>query len=74
MIIVHRVQKVDDILDSPSGSIKQFLKQGIIIQCGNGSISILSLQPENKKVMDYKTFMNGHLWRVKDRLTGVPTE
>ncbi len=67
-IIIHKVQKVDDTNDSPPGSIKQFSKQGIIIQCGDGSISILSLQPENKKVMDYKTFMNGNHWKVKDVL------
>ncbi len=68
-IIIHKVQKADDTMDSPPGFIKQFSKQGIVIQCGNGSLRILSLQAENKKIMDYKAFLNGHSWIVNDSLS-----
>ena len=73
-IIIHKVQKADDTMGSSPGSIKQFSKQGIIIQCGDGSIRILSLQLENKKVMDYKAFLNGHHWNIKDSLSRNPME
>jgi len=35
-------------------------KDGIIVKCGKNLISILELQLENKKRMDYKSFINGY--------------
>lgn len=34
--------------------------RGILVQTGDGIVGILELQPENKKRMDYREFMNGY--------------
>lgn len=42
------------------GEIVKADKNGLIIQCKDGQLSILELQKEGKKRMDYKSFINGN--------------
>ena len=35
-------------------------KNGLVLQCKNGQISILEIQKEGKKRMDYRSFLNGN--------------
>lgn len=42
------------------GTIIQASKQGIDIQCGEGVLRILRLQPAGSKAMDVASFINGH--------------
>ena len=41
------------------GEIVKADKNGLYIQCKDGQLSILSLQKQGKKRMDYKSFLNG---------------
>ncbi len=44
----------------PVGMIIQADKNGLIMQGSNGTIKINTLQLEGKKMMDYRSFINGH--------------
>jgi len=33
---------------------------GVLVKTGNGIVSLLELQPENKKIMDFRQFINGY--------------
>ena len=49
--------------DSNSGELGQIIKadkNGLVLQCKNGQISILEIQKEGKKRMDYRSFLNGN--------------
>lgn len=46
-----------------AGEIVLASKNGLYIQTGSGIISIIEIQPENKKKMNYKDFING--WKNK---------
>ena len=41
------------------GAVFRADKKGLLVQTGEGALRILSLQPEGKKMMDAKSFMNG---------------
>ena len=43
-----------------NGEIVKADKNGIYIKASNGVLSLLELQPENSKKMDYKSFLNGN--------------
>ena len=51
------------------GAVFRAEKSGLLIQTGEGALRILSIQPEGKKMMDAKAFLNGshvkegELWR-----------
>ena len=49
---------------SPPGLILQMEADGIDIQTGKGVLRILELQPENKKPMSTKDFLNGYSVKV----------
>ena len=42
-----------------AGEIISADKKGLLIQTGDGAISIIEIQPENKKRMNYRDFLNG---------------
>ena len=42
------------------GQIVQADKKGLLLQCKDGQLSLLELQKEGKKRMDYKSFLNGN--------------
>lgn len=46
--------------NKPVRKIVQADKNGLVIQCLNGQLSILELQKEGKKRMDYRSFINGN--------------
>lgn len=49
--------------ESNSGEVGQIVKadkNGLVLQCKNGQISILEIQKEGKKRMDYRSFLNGN--------------
>lgn len=43
-------------------------KQGLVVACGTGALKILEVQPEGKKSMAVKDFVNGHGVMVGDLL------
>jgi len=45
------------------GTVVSADKNGFSVSCKNGTIFLTEIQPENSKVMDYKSFLNGH--RIK---------
>ena len=46
------------------GAVLKADKSGLLLQTGEGALRILQLQPEGKKMMDAKSFLNGS--RVKE--------
>ncbi len=50
-----------------SGSILTIDAQGIVIQCGQGSLRIRKLQPSGKNIMDAADFARGNRLNVGDR-------
>ena len=61
---IHQSKVVENITDDyeaePSGKVLLFSKsEGIFVKTGNGILSLLTLQKQGKKAMNYKDFMNG---------------
>ncbi len=50
------------------GTIVQADKKGFCVACKNGLICIEELQPENKRRMDYLSFLNGHRLEIGEKL------
>jgi methionyl-tRNA formyltransferase len=46
--------------ESVPGEVLEANKQGLMIQTGSGVLSIQMVQLENKKAMDYRSFLNGY--------------
>jgi methionyl-tRNA formyltransferase len=59
--------------EGSAGEIIKADKNGLFIQTGNGVISILELQLEKKKPMDYKSFLNGFKLKSGTLLSSNPT-
>ena len=59
-IKILKAKVYNDIVTDEIGKIIKADKNGLIFQAINGQISILELQKEGKKVMDYKSFINGN--------------
>lgn len=51
-----------------AGTVVNADKKGLIVACGEGALQILELQPEGKKKMDAKVFLNGGGLKVGDKL------
>lgn len=62
----------DNSQEAEPGTLCQFDKKGMMIQCGDGTIEVLELQPEKKKAMDFKSFFNGHKWNLGDKFSSRP--
>lgn len=55
--------------EGESGQVlKASQKEGLIIKAKEGAIQILELQPENKKNMEFASFLNGYSLKVGDVL------
>lgn len=67
-INILKAEKIHLPISKLPGTIIQFDKEGIIIQCGEGHLKILELKQENKKPMDHKSFLNGHKWDINTML------
>lgn len=61
-IKIWHTMPVEDILPGAStpGSIHIFPGKRLIVQTGSGSLEIFQLQPEGKKSMDSRSFLNGY--------------
>lgn len=59
-IIIKKAEILNKELVSEPGKIIQANKNALLIQCGDGVLSILELQLEKKKPLDYKSFLNGY--------------
>lgn len=59
-IKILKAKIYNDVVNDEIGKIVKSDKNGLIFQTVNGQISILELQKEGKKMMDYKSFINGN--------------
>lgn len=56
---LKQIEWIDEDGSQP-GEIIKADKSGLWIRCGRGAISLLEVQPPNKKVMTYQDFLNGY--------------
>lgn len=47
-------------ISAPSGTLLRHNKNELLVSCDSGAIQINACQPENKKIMDIKDFLNGY--------------
>lgn len=57
---VYKAEVINELETDEIGKIIKADKQGLVIQCKGGQLSLLELQKEGKKRMDYKSFINGN--------------
>ncbi|MEA5061699.1 MAG: methionyl-tRNA formyltransferase [Erysipelotrichaceae bacterium] len=57
---VYNAKFLDDKITGQVGEIVEADKNGLILQAKDGRISLLEIQIEGKRKMDYKTFVNGY--------------
>ena len=57
---IYKAKVINQIVDHEIGEIVAANKSGLIFQAKDGQISILELQKEGKKRMDYRSFINGN--------------
>lgn len=67
-IAIRRARLSAEAKSAAPGTILALRDQGLQVATGEGAIDLVELQPENRKAMDARSFVNG--WRVKpgDRL------
>lgn len=65
---IYRAKIVSDEIIGEVGEIIKADKFGLYIQTINGILSLLDLQQEGKKRMDYKSFVNGHSQALHTKL------
>ncbi len=57
---IYKAKVINDLVNHEIGEIVQADKNGLAFQAKEGQISILELQKEGKKRMDYRSFINGN--------------
>lgn len=57
---VFKAKVINDKDSEDVGRIVQADKNGLVVQCRGGQLSLLILQKEGKNKMDYKSFINGN--------------
>ena len=57
---IYKAKVVDDTVTSEVGTILKADKSGLYMQVKDGVISLLEVQKEGKKRMDYRSFINGN--------------
>lgn len=62
-VAVRRARPSTDTSSAPPGTVLDSREEGLLVATGEGSLVLLELQPENRKAMDARSFVNG--WRVK---------
>ena len=58
-VIVREVAIQDSVVDAEPG-VGQGTETGIVVQCGDGAISISRIQPAGKREMDSDEFVRGY--------------
>ena len=62
---IHRTKIVEEYISETPGIVMMSSpKEGFVVSCGSGSLSILEVQPPGKKVMDGSSFVRGY--RIKE--------
>lgn len=56
---IYKAKKVNCLVTHAVGTIVQADKRGLLLQLKDGQISLLEIQRQGKKKMDYKSFING---------------
>lgn len=51
-----------------AGKVLKISDESIVIQCGEGEIELLEVQPESRNKMKIKDFLQGHPLKIGDRL------
>ena len=57
---IYKAKVINNLIQGEIGEIIRADKGGLILQCKDGQLSILELQKEGKKRMDFKSFINGN--------------
>ena len=57
---IYKAKVINDLVSKEIGEIIKADKNGLILQCKDGQLSLLEVQKEGKKRMDYKSFVNGN--------------
>ena len=57
---IYEAETVEDDTDTAPGTVSKVTKHGFTVRCGQGALSILSLQPEGKKEMSADAFLRGY--------------
>ena len=57
---IYKAQVVDSLVNAEVGTIVKADKSGLYMQTKDGIISLLEIQKEGKKRMDYRSFINGN--------------
>ena len=68
MIKVLKAQKCEEVhaTSFPGIVVKMYKDEGPVIKTGDGAVVLLEVQPENKKVMSGKDFINGSYVHIAD--------
>ena len=66
---IYTAKIVSDEIIGEVGEIVKADKKGLYLQCKNGLLSLISLQLEGKKRMDYMSFINGHPNLIGEKLS-----
>ena len=61
---IHSVEIADG-----TGAPGKIIGKDLTVACGHGALKLTSVQPENKKPMDGRSFLNGHDVNIGDCLT-----
>ncbi|MCR5184513.1 MAG: methionyl-tRNA formyltransferase [Bacilli bacterium] len=59
-IKIYKSRILNDKIEGEIGEIIQANKNGLVLQLKDGQLSLLEIQKEGKKRMDYKSFINGN--------------
>ena len=57
---IFKAKIINELNQGEIGQIIKADKNGLIVQCKGGQLSLLEVQKEGKKRMDYKSFINGN--------------
>lgn len=57
---IYKAKIISDEILGDVGEIVNADKNGIYLQCANGILSLLEIQKQGKKRMDYRSFLNGN--------------
>ena len=66
---IHDIKIVDEVSQKKAGSIVFVDKSSLHIACGQGSISLLEVQPESRAKMKIADFLNSKSFKVGDSFT-----
>ena len=65
---IFKARMTDNSAGLQAGTVIQADKKGFCIACQNGAVFLDEMQPENKKHMDYISFLNGHRIKIGETL------